>query len=366
MKKALVVDWLDKYGGAERVIAAFEKIFSFDITYTLVNIMEQENLKKIYPKGTEVLKETKLKKLNKKFRVVFFTFQHFVKTIKIDDEVDLILSSSHAVAKGVRKSNSKQLHISYFQARNFNYIWSDYKLYFGTFRHLLYPMVHFLRKEDIKQGQNPDYIISNSIFVQDWVKEKYGRNSTVIYPPVDLEPFSLETEKEDYYVAVGRLVYVKRFDIAIKAFNKSGKKLIVIGDGDQARYLKRMASANIVFTGFLDSSEVHRFVSKAKAFIQTGVEGFGIAPIEAQACGTPVIAYGRGGVLETVKEGLSGVFFEDQSVESLSHAISVFETTSFDAQTIRDHALRFSTDRFEKEITSFVTEKWKSHVKSFS
>lgn len=366
MKKALVVDWLDKYGGAERVIATFEKIFSFDVTYTLVNIMEQDNLRKIYPKGTEVLKETRLKKLNKKFRVVFFSFQHFIKTIKIDRDIDLILSSSHAVAKGVRKSHPNQLHISYFQARNFNYIWSDYKLYFGAFRHLLYPMVHYLRKEDIRQGQNPDYIISNSVFVQQWVKEKYGRESTVIYPPVNLEPFHLETEKEDYFVAVGRLVYVKRFDIAIKAFNKSGKKLIVIGDGDQARYLKKMAGPNIIFTGFLDSSEVHHYVSKARGFIQTGIEGFGIAPIEAQACGTPVIAYGDGGVVETVKPGETGVFFEAQTVESLGRALEIFESTPFNAHAIRTHAMRFSTDRFEKEITSFVAEKWRAHKQHFS
>lgn len=362
MKKALIIDWLDKYGGAERVIATFQKIFSFDITYTLANIMPEQDLRKIYPKGTEIIVESPLKRLDKKFRILFFTFHYFVKKIKIDKEVRLILSSSHAVAKGVVKSDPNQLHISYFQARNFNYIWSDYKLYFGKWRFISFPIVHILRTIDIKQSANPDYIISNSIFVQQWVKEKYGRDSNVIYPPVELQHFSLETEKDDYYVVVGRIVNVKRFDVAIKAFNQNKKKLIVIGDGDQYNNLRKMAFTNITFTGFLDSAAISRYVSKARAFIQTGVEGFGIAPIEAQACGTPVIAFAQGGVLETVIEGKTGVFFNAQTQTALNDAIIRFETLQFDPAAIRTHAMKFSTERFEREISEFVDQKWNEHL----
>jgi glycosyltransferase involved in cell wall biosynthesis len=364
LKKALIVDWFDKYGGAERVIGKFEKIFSFDKTYTLVNIMEKEYLLKIYPKKTEVIKETFLKYFKKKFRLFFFTFHCIIRTIKIDKDVELIISSSHAVAKGIKKSNPNQLHISYFQARNFNYIWSDFELYFGKFRFFIYPLILILRKIDIQQSVNPDFIICNSIFVKDWVKKVYKRNSDVIYPPVDLKNFNLETEKEDYYICVGRLVYVKRFDIAIRAFNKLNKKLIIIGDGDQADVLKKIASKNIIFKGFLDSTEVSNYIKNAKGFIQTGVEGFGIAPIEAQACGTPVIAFAQGGVLETVINNKTGIFFNEQSESSLLEALEKFKNITFNPIEIRENALKFSSERFEYEIKSYIDKKWSEHQKN--
>lgn len=361
MKKAIVIDWLDKYGGAERVIGTFEKVFSFDEVYTLINIMEDNNIEEIFPNKNNI-HETFLRILGKNFRIFFFSFHFFIKKIKIKKDIDLIISSSHAVAKGVKKSNLNQVHISYFQARNFNYIWSDYGLYFGKFRFLIYPLIAYLRRIDIKQSQNPDYIISNSIFVQKWVKEKYNRDSKVIYPPVDLSSFPLEIEKEDYYVVVGRLVYVKRFDIAIKAFSGTRRKLIIIGGGAQEETLKNMAvgQENIIFTGFLNSKQVSKYIQKAKAFIQTGVEGFGIAPIEAQACGTPVIAFSEGGVLETVIENETGVFFQQQNVDSLAEAIEKFEKMNFDSVKIRENALIFSKERFEKEIKIHIEELYKS------
>lgn len=362
MKKALIVDWLDKYGGAERVIGAFERIFSFDITYTLTNIMLPDDLKKIYPQGNPQIRETAIKKLGRKFRMSFFVFHYFINRITIDNDVELIISSSHAIAKGIRKSNPKQLHISYFQARNFNYIWSDYELYFGKYRYLIFPIVYFLRKIDLKQAKNPDYIVSNSIFVQQWVKEKYQRDSIVIYPPVALHNFPLQEQKEEYYVAVGRLVSVKRFDLAIKVFNENKKRLIIIGDGDQAKNLRKMAGPNITFTGFLDSKEVGNYIRNAKGFIQTGIEGFGIAPIEAQSCGTPVVAFAKGGVLETVINNKTGIFFYNQTVTDLSRAITDFESTAFDPNLIRAHALTFSSERFEVEIKQFVEDKWRLHA----
>ena len=363
MKKALIVDWFDKYGGAERVIGTLEKIFSFDITYTLVNIMEPNYFLKIFPKRTSIIKETVIKKLKSKFMIVFFTFHYFITTIKIDKDIDIIISSSHAVAKGIKKSNSRQLHVSYFQARNFNYIWSDFRLYFGSFRFFIYPLVLILRKIDIIQARNPDFIICNSLFVKDWVKEKYKRDSEVIYPPVDLTHFPLRTKKEDYYICVGRLVYVKRFDIVIKAFNTLNKKLIIIGDGDQADVLKKMASENIIFKGFLDSKEVSEHIQKAKGFIQAGIEGFGIAPIEAQSCGTPVVAFAKGGVLETVVNNKTGIFFNEQTEDSLINAINQFEKTTFNPLVVRQNAFQFSLERFEKEMQSFVEIKWAEHLK---
>lgn len=361
MKKALIVDWLDQYGGSERVIKVLDKICSFDVAYTLINLMDREDLKNIFPKESIKIAETPLKIAGKRFRFFFFTFHFFAQRIKIDKDVDLIFSSSHSVGKGVKKSSPHQLHISYFQARNFNYIWNDYALFFGWFRFFFLPFAMILRKIDVNQSARPDYIISNSIFVKDWVKKTYKRESVVIYPPVELSNFPLKKEKEDYFVVVGRLASVKRFDIAIKAFNQLNCKLIVIGDGEHFLRLKKIAGQNIVFKGFLDAPQVSHYIQNARAYIQTGVEGFGIASIEAQACGTPVIAYGEGGVLETVISDKTGVFFKKQTVESLVDAIDRFNHLTFDPVEVRNNALRFSTERFEQEISAFVSEKVKLH-----
>jgi glycosyltransferase involved in cell wall biosynthesis len=361
LKKALIIDWLDKYGGAERVIASMEKAFSFDKTYTLINIMKKNDLSKIYGKKKCDIIETPIQIFNKYFRFFFFLFHYSINKIIVDKDISVIISSSHAVAKGIKKSSKNQLHISYFQARNFKYIWDDYNLYFGKLRFLAYPLVHYLRKIDRRDALSPDYIIANSFFVKSWVKKVYMRDCCVIYPPVDLEAFPLQNEKEEYYVAVGRIVAYKKFDIIIEAFNELNLKLIVIGDGDKLGELKKNSSGNISFTGFLDSDKVNIYVSHAKGFIHSGIEDFGIAPVEAQASGTPIIAFGKGGVLETVIEGKTGVFFKEQTAKSLKAAILYFETLKFNPKEIREHALQFSKERFESEIKAFVDEKYLEH-----
>ncbi|SCY85457.1 glycosyltransferase [Flavobacterium caeni] len=361
IKKVLVADWLDAYGGAERVIKSIEEVCRFDITYTLICLMHRDHLFKIYQTKTPRIVQTFVRHFGKPFRYFFFTFHFFVDRIKVPKDVKLIVSSSHSVAKGVRKSSPDQLHISYFQARNFNYIWEDAPLFFGKFQSLFSPLILFLRKIDVAQAQRPDYIVANSNFVRDWVKFRYNRDADVIYPPVDLSQFDLQEQKEEFYVTVGRIVTVKKFDIVVEAFNQNKKKLVVIGDGLHRKELEQMASPNIHFTGFLDTKELRQYISKAKGFIQSGVEGFGIATLEAQACGTPVIAFGQGGVLETVVEGKTGVFFEEQTTSSLLKAIEVFEQTTFDAAAVRIEALRFSEERFKKELGEFIEQKLQEH-----
>lgn len=358
----MVIDWLDKYGGAERVIGKLQHIFNFHEVYTLVNIMPKEDLNKMFPLKSTVIKETFLKKFGKRFRLAFFFFYSVIKKISISKDVNIIISSSHSVAKGVKKSNPNQIHISYFQARNSNYIWEEYDLYFGKLKYIFYPIIYFLRKKDVLDGQNPDYIICNSKFVQTWVKNTYKRESIIIYPPVDLSKFTLQIEKDDYYVAVGRIVSIKRFDILVKAFRSINKKLILIGDGNEFETIKKLASENVIITGFLNSEEVNEYVKYARAFIQTGVEGFGIAPVEAQACGTPVIAFGGGGALETIIENKTGIFFDKQTPESLIDAVNRFEKMQFNPIEVRENALRFSKERFEQEIKTFVEEKWQEHL----
>jgi glycosyltransferase involved in cell wall biosynthesis len=361
LKKALVVDWLDKYGGAERVIASLENVFSFEKTYTLVNVMKENDLIKIYKNKKRDIIETPIRFLSNNFRFFFFIFHYSIDKMVVDKDISIIISSSHAVAKGIRKSSKQQLHISYFQARNFNYIWDDSKLFFGNFRFLFEPIFSILRRMDVKQAQNPDFIVANSNFVKQWIKEKYNREATIIYPPVDLSNFFLVEEKENYYVSVGRIVSVKRFDILIEAFKDLDFNLIIIGNGDNYEALKKKASNNVLFTDFLESNQVNEYVSKAKGFIQVGVEGFGIAPVEAQACGTPVIAFGKGGVLETICDGKTGLLFKEQTAQSLKEAILFFETLKFNPKEIREHALQFSKERFEREIKAFVDEKYQEH-----
>jgi glycosyltransferase involved in cell wall biosynthesis len=363
MKKALVVDWLDKYGGAERVIASLQKTFQFDEVHSLINTMKEEDLKKIFESKKPIINQTKLKYLKNKFRIFFFLFHYFISKVKISENTQLIISSSHAVAKGVKKSANNQIHITYFQARNFKYIWDDIDLYLGKIKYLMIPGIYVLRKIDCKQANRPDYIIANSKYVQEWIKNTYNRESNVIYPPVDVNTFKLEEDKNDYYVTAGRLVPYKRFDIIINTFNKIGKKIYIIGDGTEKERLQNISNSNIIFTGYLDSNKINILISKAKCFIHAGVEDFGIAPIEAQACGTPVIAFGKGGVLETVINGKTGLFFEHQSVSSLQQAIQTFENMQFDPKLIRENALLFSKDRFEKEIKEFVEQKYSEFIK---
>lgn len=361
MKKVLVVDWLDKYGGAERVITSLCNVFNFDKCYMLTNVMNRSDLSKIFTKGEVPVIQTAAKLLRNHFRVSLLFFSTLVRGIKIDRDCDIIISSSHAVAKGVKKSRKDQLHISYFQARNLKYIWDDYRLYFGKFSFLMKPFIAWMRKRDIEDAQRPDYIIANSVFVKNWIKNTYQRDADVIYPPVDLRNFKLQLEKEDYYVAVGRIEPYKRFDIIVEVFNKLDKKLILVGDGSQLKELKKKANENIIFVGFVESEEVFKYISNAKCFIHAGIEDFGIAPIEAQACGTPVIAYGYGGVLETIRERKTGLFFNEHTAESLRTAIDAFEKIIFDPYEIREQATQFDRNIFENNIAVYVDEKAALH-----
>ncbi|WP_263834083.1 glycosyltransferase [Sulfurospirillum oryzae] len=361
MKKALVIDWLDKYAGSERTIKSLESTFDFDKCYTLVNIMWKEDLKLIFKDKNIAIENTCLQYFGKYFRYFLIFFPYFTRKIKIDKDINLLISSSHAVSKAVLAPHC--LHISYFQARNLKYIWEEQDLYFKGIKSIFKVFIPYLQKFDLDGATRPNYIIANSHFVQDWVYKIYKRDSEVIYPPVDVTDFLLSFDRLDYYVTVGRLEQYKRFDIIVEAFSATGKRLIVIGDGSQKHPLQTIASGNVEFIGFLPKADVINYVSKAKAFVFAGVEDFGIAAVEAQACGTPVICLGQGGTKETVIDGITGVHFKNQTVKDLIEAIEYFEQNhnQFDPHTIRKNALRFSKERFEKEINKFVNKKLQLH-----
>lgn len=366
MKIALIHDWLDKYGGAERVVTSMNDFIDFDYYFAYADIMSDvDKLKMFNSKTPEVLTSRLLKLLGKNFRYALPFFPIVSKLFNkqfTNLPVDWIISSSWCLSKGFRINDEK--HISYIQARNFKYIWDEYDNYFkGILGVIFLPLRKYLQSFDKRTAQNPDYIIANSKYVQDWIEEHYNRKSVVIYPPVAVDHFNLRTTKiqdSDYYVTVGRLVQYKRFDLLIKAFINLNKKLIIIGDGSEKSKLEKLSKGNenIIFKGFLNSNEINHYISNAKAFVFSSLEDFGIAPVEAQACGTPVIAYGRGGTLETVLENKTGVFFYSQNVQEIEEAVKKFENKifNFNPILIREHSRKFSAEVFKMKFKSYLAE----------
>lgn len=362
MKKILVADWLDRYGGAERVLTVLNRQYDFEKCYTLINIMSDNDLAKVFHDKKVQIIESNLKFLKSNFRYLFFLFPYFMSKFENDKDNKLIISSSFSVAKGFKKRRG-QIHICYYQARNQRYIWDNEKIYFSSWqRVILFPLLKLLRHIDINHSKRPDYIIANSHFVKNWIKKTYNIESTVIYPPVDTNLFKLVKEKKDYFITTARLEPYKRVDLLVKAFNHSKETLYIVGDGSMKKRLKKMSNSNIKFFDFLQPPEVMKLVSKAKAFIHAGIEDFGIAPVEAQSTGTPVIAYNMGGLSETVVEGKTGVFFNSQSVDAILEALIRFKKIEFDHEAISMHADQFSEKNFAKNIRNYIDLKLKEKV----
>jgi glycosyltransferase involved in cell wall biosynthesis len=357
-KTILVIDWLDAFAGSELVVKYLHQLYNFEKVYVLTNVMPVENLKKIFGETPIIIKTSSLSFFGKKFRMALPFFPLFLKQLEVKEDNSLIISVTHSVVKGVNyKSNSR--HISYLVARNLKYVWEEKDLYFKGIKKIGSFIIPFMRRFDVRMSKKPTAIFTVSNFVSSWVLQKYSREVTTINPPVNVSDFSFCKIKENFYVSVGRLEPYKRYDILIDVFNKNGKKLIIIGDGSQMKNLKEKAKNNIEFKGYLFPDKSKIYLQKAKAFVFCGEEDFGIALLEPQVCGTPVIAYAGGGALDTVKENITGILFEEQSIESLSKAISRFETINFDFDLIRRHSLNFSVDRFKEKFYQNVNEALK-------
>ena len=355
-KIILAVDWLERYAGSERVIQAMDCVLKFDSCVALVDIMSSEDKRRIF-NGRDVLVRTSMLQIfGKFFRYLLPLFPFASINMQLNENAYLVISSSHAVAKSFH--NSKCLHISYFQARNMKYIWDEQDLYFSGCKYLFRFIIPSLRRFDLRSSQKPNYIIANSYYVKDWIKKNYNRDSYVIYPPVNVTDFSANyLARENYYVYVGRIEPYKRIDLLISVFNASNDRLIIIGDGSQRKKLEKKSNANIEFEGYLTSESVNYYLRNSMAFIFPGEEDFGISIVEAQACGTPVIAYDKGGAAETVIDGETGVLFERQSTECIKNAIEKFKSIKFDHAHIRKHAEKFSEDTFTHEFKKFVEDK---------
>ncbi len=333
------------------------EIIQPDKIYAMISIMSDEDLGLIGIEKRQV-EQTFMRIFGSKFRHALPLFPLAIRCLnrKIPAGA-LVISSSHSVAKGMRSEGG--LHICYMQARNMKYIWEESPRYMIGMRKVCRIFNKYLRICDKQSAQVPDYLIANSRYVADWIYDKYGRKSTVIYPPVEVDKFRPRSKKEDYYIFVGRLELYKRVDLIIRAFNDLQKRLVIVGDGSEIDNLRSTAENNIEFVGFQGSEAVSDYLAKAKAFVIANEEDFGIAPVEAQACGTPVIAYGKAGVLETVVDGKTGVFFNEQTVEGLKKAVSRFQEmeNSFDTKAIRKHAEKFAVKIFKDKFSQFVEDK---------
>jgi glycosyltransferase involved in cell wall biosynthesis len=289
---------------------------------------------------------------------------------------DLVISTSHCVAKGVLPAPDA-LHISYCFTP-MRYIWDMHFEYFEAsdhkFKNLFISFFsNYLRLWDVTSSERVDDFIAISKHVQQRIKRFYRRESTIIYPPVDCDFFypSVSADKNgDYYLMVTAMAPYKRVDIAIEAFNRLGKSLLIIGDGQGLKSLQKRAKKNIEFLGWQSNEKVRSYYRGCQAFIFPGEEDFGIAPVEAQACGSPVIAYERGGVLESVipfpKENPTGVFFHHPTAESLIQAVELFEKNKdlFDHHGIRENALRFDKNKFRKEMKSFIDRRYQEFMQT--
>ena len=364
-KSALVHDWLITEGGGEKCVQSFLNINpDFDL-FSLIDFFSDEYRERLikgkHAQTSFIQKLPTAKSNHRKFLPLFpLAIEQFDLS-----EYDLILSSSMSVSKGVL-THSNQTHICYCHSP-MRYAWDLYFQYLneaglatGAKGWLAKLILHRMRTWDVISSNRVDYFIANSNFIARRIKKVYNREAAVIYPPVDVDSFSLETNKEEFYLTASRMVPYKKIDLIVEAFSQMpDKKLVVIGDGPDMNKIKQKATKNVELLGYQPFSSLKEHMQKAKAFVFAAEEDFGIIPVEAQACGTPVIAYGRGGSLETVVAGKTGTFFFNQTVDAIKEAVNNFEKESknFSPNDIRDHALKFSKNRFEQEIKSFINEK---------
>ena len=363
MKTAIVHDWLVNYGGAESVIEQMLLLYPDADIYTLV--YDEKKMGKIFPKEkvhtSSLQKIPMAEKLYTKFLSLMpKAFEEFDLT-----GYDLVIASSSCCAKGVITSPTTPF-IAYIHSP-MRYAWDLYYDYLKNSGRLtkffMKRWMPDIRKWDYISSQRIDTLVANSSYIARRIKKFWNRDAAVVYPPVDTDRLSVSDEAAgDYFVVFSRFVPYKRIDLAISACARLNKKLIVIGSGSQEKELKLLAdsckNADIKFTGRISDSEVKAYLQKCRALIFCAEEDFGIIPVEAQACGRPIIAFGKGGALETVVNEKTGVFFEEQSVESLVKAIEKFEKldkeNTFNPKKIREHAEKFSAENFRKNLSEQI------------
>ena len=359
MRVAIIHDWLVTNGGAEKVLRAIIDLYPDADIFSLVDFLdEQERQEVLNGKRATTSFIQKLPFAKTDFRNYLPLFPKAIESLDLGG-YDVIISSSWAVAKGVKKSKY-QRHICYSHTP-IRYAWDLYEEYTSRLKQpkkfLVQQTLKYIRRWDIATLDRVDYFIANATFVAKRIERTYQREAKVIHPPIDVNNFTLFTPKEEFYLCASRLVPYKKTKLIVETFNTMPhKKLVVIGKGEEYQEIKAIAKENIEVLGYQTDEVLISYMQRAKGFIYMALEDFGIIPVEAMACGTPVIGYGVGGLRDTVIDKETGLFFEEQTIDSLSDAIERFEALEFDHQKISDHANRFSLERFYGEFEEFLQE----------
>ncbi|EIW9476726.1 MULTISPECIES: glycosyltransferase family 4 protein [Klebsiella] len=371
----IVADWFITYAGSEKVVAELIKSYPESHLYSVVDFLSSENKKHFQNKEITTTFIQRLPKAKKKYQTYLPLMPLAIEQLDVSSH-DVILSSSHAVAKGVL-TGPDQLHISYVHSP-IRYAWDLQHQYLreagldhGVKGMIAKLILHKMRMWDYRTANGVDHFIANSQFIARRIKKVYGREADVIYPPVDVNRFLLNEAKEDYYFTASRLVPYKRIDLIVEAFSHMpNRKLVVVGDGPEMQKIKSKATANIEILGYQSNEVMQEHMRNAKAFVFAAEEDFGITPVEAQSCGTPVIAFGKGGSLETVRpfgvDNPTGILFDKQDIGSVIDAVQKFETMQDQIlpNDCRAHALKFSTERFNQEISEYVNSKYCEFVEN--
>lgn len=367
---AFVHEWLTEWGGSEDVTRLMLRRYPEAELFATIDFLRESDRARL---GARSIRTTFLQRMP----LVAKRFWNYLPITAVAVEshnlsqADLIVSNSHAFAKGVL-TTGPQLHVSYVQSP-MRYAWdlhhqylADYKLDSGLKGVLARWMFHRLRMWDRQTANNVDLFLANSRHVQQRIWRTYRRRSRVLYPPVRTSSFKMQSAKEDFYVTVSRLVSYKRVDLIVEAFRSMPqRKLVVIGGGPDLEALRRRCPANVELMGWQPDDVVQDYLGRAKAFVFAAHEDFGISPLEAQACGTPVIAYGVGGARETVRNlhdvpQPTGLLFSQQTPQALAAAVQEFEDAGavFDPQACRQWAETFSEERFEREFSQVIEQAW--------
>lgn len=368
MKIAIVHDYLNQYGGAERVVETMHEIFPQAPVYT--TIYDMKKMPDSF-KGMDIRTSfmQKLPFIEKHFKKYLMFYPRAIESFDLKD-YDLVISSSSAFGKGAIKRTGA-CHICYCYTP-MRFVW-DYENYVKKeelnfiFKKSLPLFIKRLRNWDLKTNAGVDYFIAISKNIKERIKKVYGIDADYIYPPVNISKFKIFNSLEDYFLIVSRLNSYKNIDLVISVFNKLKLKLKIVGTGPYKEKLESLIeNKNIQLLGRVAESELIELYGKCRAFIFPGSEDFGIAPVEAQASGRPVIAFAAGGALETINEGISGIFFRDNSIDSLIDSIKSFlkSESQFDPKTIRSNALKFDKEVFKKKFKDYVLNKYNLLVKS--
>ena len=367
---AVVADWLVTYAGAERVLCEMLKTVPHADLYAVIDFIDETTRKKHFQgKLAQTTFIQHLPFAQKKYRNYLPFMPYAIEQLDVS-KYDVVISSSHAVAKGIL-TGPDQLHISYVHSP-IRYAWdlqhqylNELHLNKGLKSLIIRWLLHKIRLWDYRTANGVDHFVANSKFIARRIKKVYGREADVIYPPVNTDMFQVQENKDNFYITASRMVPYKKIDLIVESFSHmKDKKLVVIGDGPDMEKIKAKASSNIEILGYQNNDVMQEYMRNAKAFVFAAEEDFGITPVEAQACGTPIIAFGKGGALETVvgknAENPTGVFFEEQKIESVVTAVNSFEREQhiYTPENCRLNALKFSTDRFNQEFSKYIEDKW--------